>query len=137
MVFTSAAGEMASTVANLRHANSQTVARFMHVRVSSVHPPQEKITISLASRMTDGRRLITTDQPATFDPAPQITLLRKVRGSLEELLEMHRRQLAKWSASATVDRVLTDADLGNFVIQYSCVSRTRHGVGSIPYTELS
>jgi len=25
----------------------------MHVRVSSVHPPQEKITISLASRMTD------------------------------------------------------------------------------------
>jgi Zn-dependent protease len=111
------ARESIITVANLRHSGGETVARFMHVRLGTVHPPHERMTTSLLTRFADGRLLVTTDQHASLNSAPNVISQRRVGASLGNLLTLHQARLEELRRQAAPVRMLDDSAMAAMLDQ--------------------
>ncbi|HWI58390.1 MAG TPA: site-2 protease family protein, partial [Bacillota bacterium] len=114
-VMTTLAGETVMTTANCRHTGGEIVARLMHVRLGTVHPPKENLALSLISQLADGRRLVTTSQRPSFDGPPNYLVQRRIGASLEELLALHQQKLVELRPGVAPERIPDKAALAAFI----------------------
>ncbi len=109
------AGEMVSTVANLRHQDGEMVARVMHIRMGNVHPPKTNVATVLLTQLSDGRRLVTTNQRASYNPLPHLIVQRRIGGRFDALFALHRAALDKLRAQSAPETVRDDSALETFL----------------------
>jgi Zn-dependent protease len=106
-------GESVITSANCRHSNGDTIVRLMHTRIGIVHPAKEKATMTMVSRLSDGRSLMTTDQRAMFNSPPNLLVYRRIGGSLDELFSLHEKKRQEFAALSTFVKIGDDEALAN------------------------
>jgi Zn-dependent protease len=106
-------GESVTTSANCRHSKGETIVRLMHTRMGIVHPAKEKVTMTLVSRLSDGRSLMTSDQPAMFNSAPNLTVKRQIGGSLDNLFSLHEKWRQEFATNSAFMKIGDEVALGN------------------------
>jgi len=114
-----------TTAATFLHNSGATIARVMHSQATSPQNTITKLAIFLVSVLKDGRQLVTTNMPPSFQTPPKIVTERRIDAPAAVLYEVHKQRLAcfpdeeirKFATVAERDAFIDDSELEAYEFQ--------------------
>ena len=108
-------GESVSTTATCLHQQGEMVLRLMHCRLGTVQPPKEVLAVVVYSRLTDGRLVVTTSRPPSYNSDQPSIVQRRLNGSVTQITALHQSKLQQLRAAACLEKVSSLAALTQFI----------------------
>src|SRR5258705_3462681 len=83
-----------TTAATFLHNSGGIIARVMYSKANAPQNTIAKLAIFLISVLKDGRQLVTTNMPPTFQSPAKIVTERRIDAPAAVLYELHKQRLA-------------------------------------------
>jgi hypothetical protein len=114
-----------TTAATFLHNAGGIIARIMYSKATAPQNTIAKLAIFLISVLKDGRQLVTTNMPPTFQTPPKIVSERRIDAPAAVLYELHKQRLAcfpeeeirKFATVAERDAFIDDSELEAYEFQ--------------------
>jgi hypothetical protein len=114
-----------TTAATFLHNSGSIIGRVMYSKATSPQNTIAKLAIFLISVLKDGRQLVTTNMPPTFQTPPKIVTERRIDAPAAVLYELHKQRLAcfpdeeirKFATVAERDAFIDDSELEAYEFQ--------------------